>query len=168
MDVLRTLKPVRILLVEDSPSDARLIREALGSSQLLLHITHVKDGVEAIEQLSRLQQEGGLLPDLILLDLNLPRKTGSEVLKEIKADQQLKKIPVLVMTSSNDERDIRQAYCLNANCYICKPLELMEYERVVRAIESFWCTTVLLPETLPVPPLGSERGNRNVFHPAVH
>ncbi len=150
MDPLKTLKSVNILLVEDSPSDARLIREVLSKSQMTVHITLAKDGVEAIEQLFQLKNEGSSLPDLILLDLNLPKKTGSEVLREVKADQALKKIPVLVMTSSHDERDVAQAYRLNANCYICKPLDLPEYERVARAIQSFWLATVLLPEAVPV------------------
>lgn len=144
------LKSVKMLLVEDSPSDVRLIREALKGSPLLIQLMVVRDGVEAIEYLHQCQSATSLSPDLIILDLNLPRKNGHEVLAEVKSDPDLKKIPVLVMTSSDDESDIAQAYSLNANCYIRKPANLPEYERVIRAIGDFWCSTVTLPDTYSV------------------
>jgi CheY-like chemotaxis protein len=151
MDPLKVLRSVKILIVEDSPSDVRLIREALRDSEFVVHLSVCKDGVEALEYLERSKTSQAGLPDLILLDLNLPLKTGHEVLTEIKRDARLKKIPVVIMTSSADEKDLAAAYDLNANCYIRKPLDLPEYVRVVRAIEDFWLTTVTLPETYSVP-----------------
>jgi chemotaxis family two-component system response regulator Rcp1 len=142
---------VRILIVEDSPSDVRLIREALRDSELIVRLSVCKDGMEAVEHLQQCKRDGTVLPDLILLDLNLPLKNGHEVLQEIKRDPELKKIPVLVLTSSIDENDLALAYDLNANCYIRKPADLPEYERVVRAIEDFWFATVTLPETYKIP-----------------
>src|SRR3954463_11019366 len=137
---------LRILLVEDSPSDARLIREALKETALQVQITLARDGVEAMEYLR--QSEVGLVnrPDIILLDLNLPRKNGREVLAEVKAAPHLKQIPVLIMTSSKADEDIRQAYSLNANCYITKPANLQDYVNVVRSIEDFWFSTATLPD----------------------
>src|SRR5436305_1708552 len=137
---------LRILLVEDSPSDVRLIREALKQTPLEVQITLARDGVEAMEYLR--QSENGLVsrPDIILLDLNLPRKNGREVLAEIKAAPRLKQIPVLIMTSSKADEDIKQAYTLNANCYIAKPENLQEYVDVVRSIENFWFLTATLPD----------------------
>ena len=136
---------LRILLIEDSPSDVRLIREAMKQPPLPLEITVARDGVEATDYLHRAQ--AGLVhrPDLILLDLNLPRKNGREVLAEVKGDPDLKQIPVLVMTSSKADEDIAAAYNLNANCYIAKPGDLQEYENVARAIEEFWFLTATLP-----------------------
>jgi len=151
MDALKVLSSVKILIVEDSPSDVRLVREALRDSEFIVHLTVCKDGAEALEYLERSKTSQAALPDLILLDLNLPLKTGHEVLTEIKRDPLLKKIPVLIMTSSVDEKDLAAAYDLNANCYIRKPLDLPEYVRVVRAIEDFWLTTVTLPEIYNVP-----------------
>jgi CheY-like chemotaxis protein len=147
MDQLNVMKTVKILVVEDSPSDVRLIREALRGAPMVVHITVARDGVEAMDYLHHCKNADSPLPDLILLDLNLPRKNGREVLMEVKSDPELKPIPVLVMTSSYDEDDIAQAYSLNANCYIRKPIDLIEYQRVVRAIEDFWFLTVTLPET---------------------
>jgi CheY-like chemotaxis protein len=151
MDQLNVMKTVKILVVEDSPSDVRLIREALREAPMVVHITVARDGVEAMDYLHHCKTAYLPLPDLILLDLNLPRKNGREVLTEVKTDPELKQIPVLVMTSSYDEDDIAQAYSLNANCYIRKPNDLMEYQRVVRAIEDFWFLTVTLPETYNEP-----------------
>jgi CheY-like chemotaxis protein len=151
MDQLKILRSVRILLIEDSPSDVRLIREALRDSQLMVHISLARDGAEGMDHLEACKSGSAPMPDLILLDLNLPKKSGREVLDEVKHDPELKKIPVLVMTSSFDENDISSAYRLNANCYIQKPNTLAEYERVVRAIEDFWFMTVTLPETYTVP-----------------
>jgi CheY-like chemotaxis protein len=140
------MNSLRILLVEDSPSDVRLIREALKDTPLEVEVTLARDGVEAMDYLR--QSENGLVnrPDIILLDLNLPRKNGREVLAEVKADPNLKQIPVLIMTSSKADEDITQAYNLNANCYIAKPSDLQEYVDVVRSIENFWFRTVTLPD----------------------
>jgi CheY-like chemotaxis protein len=145
------MRSLRILLVEDSPSDVRLIREALKETPLPVQITVARDGVEATDYLH--QSETGLTtrPDLILLDLNLPRKNGREVLAEVKASPKLKQIPVLVMTSSRADEDVSQAYALNANCYITKPGDLREYVHVVRAIENFWFLTATLPDTFSGP-----------------
>src|SRR5436305_7075053 len=117
------MNSLRILLVEDSPSDVRLIREALRDTPLEVAVTLARDGVEAMDYLR--QTEAGLVkrPDIILLDLNLPRKNGREVLAEVKTDPNLKQIPVLIMTSSKADEDIMQAYSLNANCYIAKPAD---------------------------------------------
>jgi CheY-like chemotaxis protein len=139
-------KTLEILLVEDSPGDARLTLEAFKEGKMLNHITVVQDGVDAMAFLRR---EGvhaaAITPDLILLDLNLPRKSGREVLVEIKQDEQLRTIPVVVLTTSSDEGDIAQAYHSHANCYLTKPVELDQFLRVVRSIESFWLTLVRLP-----------------------
>jgi CheY-like chemotaxis protein len=151
MDQLNVMKTVKILVVEDSPSDVRLIREALRGSPMVIQITVARDGVEAMEYLHHCKKADSPLPELILLDLNLPRKNGREVLMEVKSDPQLKSVPVLIMSSSYDEDDIAQAYSLNANCYIRKPIDLVEYQRVVRAIEDFWFMTVTLPETFDGP-----------------
>ncbi|MBV9301395.1 MAG: response regulator [Acidobacteriaceae bacterium] len=136
---------LRILLVEDSPSDVRLIREAMKKTPIPLEIRVARDGVEAMDYLH--QAQAGLVhcPDIILLDLNLPKKNGREVLAEVKAEPKLKQIPVLVMTSSKADEDVLAAYSLNANCYIAKPGDLQEYENVVRAIEDFWFMTATLP-----------------------
>lgn len=141
------MKALKILLVEDSPSDARLIREALKETALPVQIAVARDGVEAMEHLYRSDTGAASRPDLILLDLNLPRKNGREVLAEIKASPSLKQIPVLVMTSSRADEDISEAYSLNANCYITKPGDLQDYVNVVRAIEDFWFLTATLPDT---------------------
>ncbi len=140
-------RAVEVLLVEDNPADVRLTQEALKDGHVLVNLTVASDGVEAIEILKR---EGlhtsKARPDLILLDLNLPRKNGREVLEEIKADDDLKRIPVIVMTTSKAEQDIYKAYNLNANCYVTKPVDLDEFLNVVRSIEDFWLTVVTLPE----------------------
>jgi two-component system, chemotaxis family, response regulator Rcp1 len=142
--------PIEILLVEDSPGDVRLTREALkeGKVRNNLHVVH--DGEEA---LSSLRGEGEFLgaprPDLILLDLNLPKKDGREVLEEIKTDAVLALIPAVVLTSSQAEEDICRAYSLHANCYVTKPVELEQFIAIVRSIESFWFTIVKLPAPQP-------------------
>jgi two-component system, chemotaxis family, response regulator Rcp1 len=140
------MNSLRILLVEDSPSDVRLIKEVLKQAPLEVQVALARDGVEAMDYLR--QSEVGLVnrPDIILLDLNLPRKNGREVLAEVKTAPNLKQIPVLVMTTSKAEDDIAQAYNLNANCYIAKPADLQEYVEVVRAIENFWLRTATLPD----------------------
>lgn len=138
--------PLEILLVEDSPGDVRLTREALKESKVVVNLNEVGDGEEAIAYLRREGRFAGVQPpDLILLDLNLPRMDGREVLKVIKGDDVLRKIPVVVLTVSNAEKDILQAYDLNANCYITKPIDLEQFINVVRSIENFWLTVVKLP-----------------------
>lgn len=144
----RTWRPVEILLVEDNPGDVRLTQEALKESKIINHLSVVTDGVEAVEYLRR---EGrfaqAVRPDLILLDLNLPRKNGREVLAEIKEDQDLRRIPVVILTISQDEEDVFKAYNLHANCYVNKPLDLNRFLKVVQSIEDFWLTIVKLPPT---------------------
>jgi two-component system, chemotaxis family, response regulator Rcp1 len=140
------MKSLSILLVEDSPSDVRLIQEALKQSPLALQITLARDGVEAMEYLRQSEVDVVNRPDIILLDLNLPRKNGREVLAEVKAAPHLKQIPILIMTSSKADEDVRQAYSLNANCYITKPENLQDYVDVVRSIENFWFSTATLPD----------------------
>jgi two-component system, chemotaxis family, response regulator Rcp1 len=139
-------RPVQILLVEDNPGDVRLTQEAFKDGRVLVNLTVASDGVEAMEVLNRRGKfDQSPRPDLILLDLNLPKKSGREVLKEIKANDDLKRIPVIVMTTSKAEADIHRAYNLNANCYVTKPVELEEFLGVVRSIEDFWLTIVTLP-----------------------
>jgi len=139
-------RPVEILLVEDNPGDVGLTRETLKDSKLLNHITVVGDGVEAMALLRREGKYANTTrPDLILLDLNLPKKDGREVLKEIKTDEQLRRIPVVVLTTSSAEQDILKTYDLHANCYITKPVNLDQFTAVVKAIEEFWFTIVKLP-----------------------
>ncbi len=147
------MKSLKILLVEDSPSDVRLIREALKQTPAPVQITVARDGVEATDYLHQSELGRAARPDLILLDLNLPRKNGREVLAEVKGSPSLRQIPVLVMTSSRSDEDIADAYALNANCYITKPGDLKEYVNVVRAIEDFWFLTATLPDTFRAAPL---------------
>lgn len=139
-------KTVEILLIEDNPGDARLAREALRDAKVRNNLSWVPDGVEGMAYLRR---EGkysqSARPDLILLDLNLPRKDGREVLSEIKADENLRRIPVVILTTSQAEEDILRAYHLNANCYITKPVDLEQFMKVVKTIEDFWLTIVRLP-----------------------
>jgi CheY-like chemotaxis protein len=139
-------RPVEILLVEDNPGDADLTRETLLDSKLLNHMSVVNNGVEAMAYLRHQGKYAeATRPDLILLDLNLPRKDGREVLAEVKADDRLRRIPVVVLTTSCAEQDILQTYDLHANCYITKPVNLDQFSAVVRAIEEFWFTIVKLP-----------------------
>lgn len=139
-------KPIEILLVEDNPGDVRLTREALKDGKVLNRLNVVTDGVEAMEYLRRKGQYAAApRPDVILLDLNLPRKDGREVLAELKTDPDLKRIPVVVLTTSDAEKDVLRAYDLHANCYITKPMDLMQFTTVVRAAEDFWLTIVKLP-----------------------
>jgi CheY-like chemotaxis protein len=140
------VRPLELLLVEDNPGDVRLTREALKSGEVAVNLSVARDGVEALDFLrQRGQFSSAPVPDLILLDLNLPRKNGREVLSEIKSDPELRRIPVLVMTTSRADQDINRAYSLNANCYITKPMDLDEFLRIVRSIEDFWLKTVTLP-----------------------
>jgi chemotaxis family two-component system response regulator Rcp1 len=139
-------RPIEILLVEDNPGDIRLTRETLKDSKLLNKMSVALDGVEAMAFLRREGRYAGeSRPDLILLDLNLPKKDGREVLGEIKADENLRRIPVIVLTTSSAEQDILKTYDLHANCYITKPVDLDQFTSVVRAIEAFWFTIVKLP-----------------------
>ncbi len=140
-------RQIQILLVEDNSGDARLTLEALKETALYNKLQHVVDGVEALAYLRREGRHAhATRPDLILLDLNLPRKDGREVLAEIKADQELRRIPVVVLTTSQSEEDISKAYDLNANCYVAKPVDLDHFIKVVRIIEEFWLTIVKLPQ----------------------
>jgi two-component system, chemotaxis family, response regulator Rcp1 len=140
-------KPVEILLVEDNPGDARLAMEVLKEAKVRNNLHWTKDGVEALAFLRRERPyERKPRPDVILLDLNLPRKDGREVLAEIKNDEELKRIPVVVLTISKDEEDIFRTYNLHANCYVTKPIDLDQFVKVVRSIEDFWLTIVKLPK----------------------
>ena len=141
-----TGSPIEILLVEDNPGDARLAIEALREAKVGNRLNVVQDGVEAVAFLRREGRHAGApRPDLVLLDLNLPKKDGREVLAEIKADADLKRIPVVVLTTSKAEQDILRMYELHANCYITKPVDLDQFMHVVRSIEEFWLTVVKLP-----------------------
>ena len=146
MSAASTSEQMEILLVEDNPGDVRLTREAFKEGSLVNRLSVARDGVEALEFLRR---EGPFSeaprPDMILLDLNLPRKDGREVLATIKDDGRLRQIPVVVLTTSRDERDIQATYDLHANCYIAKPVDLEHFLEVVKGIEAFWLRTVRLP-----------------------
>ncbi len=139
-------KQIEILLVEDDPGDVDLTRGALKDEKLSVNLNVVGDGVKALKYL---RNEGSfadaIRPDLIILDLNLPQKDGREVLREIKNDKSLKHIPVVVLTTSDQESDILKSYGLGANCYIAKPMGFDQFKNVVKAIEGFWFTIVKLP-----------------------
>lgn len=138
--------PVEILLVEDNPGDVRLTLEMFKEAKVANKITAVGDGVEAMAYLRREgKYAGAIRPGLILLDLNLPRKDGREVLREIKRDEDLKTIPIVVLTTSRAEEDVLKIYNLHANCYITKPVDLSQFMKVVQSIEEFWLTVVKLP-----------------------
>ena len=140
-------KPIEILLIEDNPGDVRLTKEVLMEGKVRNRLQVVADGVEAMAFLRRENNYAEApRPDLILLDLNLPKKDGREVLQEIKADHQLRRIPVVVLTTSAADEDILRSYELRANCYITKPVDLNQFIRVVRTIETFWLTIVSLPK----------------------
>jgi chemotaxis family two-component system response regulator Rcp1 len=142
-------RPIEILLVEDSPSDTDLTIEAFQEGRILSNLSHVEDGVEAMEFLARKNAYANApRPDLILLDLNLPRKDGREVLAELKSDPELRTIPVVVLTTSKDDRDVSQAYQLQANCYIAKPVDFEQFVNVVRAIEHFWLEVATIPDKM--------------------
>lgn len=138
-------KVIDILLVEDNPGDVELVRESLNEGKIRNELHVASDGVEAMDLLKRGRFGNGQCPDLILLDLNLPRKSGREVLQEIKTDPGLKLIPVVVLTSSKAEEDILKSYNLHANCYVAKPVDLEQFMYVVKSIEDFWLTVVKLP-----------------------
>jgi len=139
------LEPFEVLLVEDSPGDVRLIKEAFKEAKVHVRLHVVTDGVEAMKVLNGHSTGNHFRPDLILLDLNLPRKDGREVLAEIKADAHLRTIPVVILTTSGDDEDIRRSYLLHANCYITKPVDLDGFLHIVKSIDNFWLTVVKLP-----------------------
>lgn len=140
-------KPIEILLVEDSPSDANLTIRKLCTAKVLNHLHWVEDGEAAMDFL---QHQGEYVnaprPDLILLDLNLPGMDGREVLREVKSDPDLKRIPVVILTTSADEQDVLRAYNLNANCYVTKPVDIQEFFNILSLIEEFWFVAVKLPQ----------------------
>lgn len=143
------VRPVDILLVEDTPSDVRLTREALKEAKVMNTLHVVGDGVEAMEFLRRQgRYANSPRPDLVLLDLNMPRKDGREVLAEIKGDPNLKQIPVVILTTSKAEEDILKSYNLFANAYVSKPVDLSQFLKVISSLEQFWLAVVTLPPVL--------------------
>lgn len=146
-DNIEKAKIIEILLVEDEKPDVDLIKLSFANIKMANHLNIAGDGIEALEFL---RKQGRFVdvprPDLVLLDLNMPRKNGMQVLQEMKTDSALKSIPVVVMTSSDSEEDVVKSYKLHANCYIRKPVEILELEKIVKAIENFWLTIVTLPK----------------------
>ena len=137
---------VEILLVEDNPGDVELTREAMAEGKFTNHLSVASDGEEALAMLRRQGQHcSAPRPDLVLLDINLPKKNGLEVLAEIKQDADLKRIPIIVLTTSASERDLFASYDLHANCYVRKPIDMDEFIEAVRSIERFWLSLVILP-----------------------
>lgn len=146
MTGLEVPRAIEILMVEDNPGDVRLTREALKGGKVLNRLHVVEDGVAALDFLYRRPPHHEVpRPDLILLDLNLPKMDGRDVLSRIKSDETLKLIPVVVLTTSQAEEDVLRAYRLSANCYVTKPVDLHQFNRIVQAIEDFWLTVVRLP-----------------------
>lgn len=140
------MRPIEMLLIEDNPGDARLAIEALKDAKVHNNLHWVQDGVEAMDFLRRKgNYSDAPRPDVILLDLNLPKKDGREVLADVKADEDLRRIPVVILTISDAEEDVIKTYNLHANCYIRKPIDLDQFVAVVKAIEDFWLTIVKLP-----------------------
>ena len=138
--------PVEILLVEDNPADVRLTKEALKEGKVYSNLHWAKDGVEALEFLRRQGKHAGApRPDIVLLDLNLPKKDGREVLSEIKQDEDLRAIPVVILTTSKAEEDVLRSYDLHANCYVTKPVDLEKFIVVIQSIDRFWLNVVTLP-----------------------
>ena len=138
--------PVEILLVEDNPADVRLTREALKEGKVYNNLHWAKDGVDALDFLKRRGRHASApRPDIILLDLNLPKKDGREVLSEIKGDDDLRSIPVVILTTSKAEEDVLRSYDLHANCYVTKPVDLEKFIIVVQSIDRFWLNVVTLP-----------------------
>ena len=142
----QNFRPIEILLVEDSPSDANLTIREFSKAKIANNLHWVEDGETAMEYL---RNQGEFLdaprPDLILLDLNLPGMDGREVLEEVKSDTDLKRIPIVILTTSNDEQDVLRSYNLNANCYVTKPIDIEQFINVVQLIKEFWLAAVLLP-----------------------
>jgi two-component system response regulator len=140
------VEPIEVLMAEDNGDDIALMMATLEDMKIHINVSVVRDGVEALEYLhGQGKYSSAVTPDLILLDLNMPRKDGREVLEEIKQDDNLKRIPVVILTTSEAEEDVLRAYDLHANCYITKPVNLDQFTKVVRAIEQFWFTIVKLP-----------------------
>lgn len=147
MDFLKNTKEKpRVLLVEDNPGDIRLTQEALKESKMDIHLDVVTDGEQAIDFLmKRGKFSEAVRPHIVLLDLNLPKKNGIEVLKEVKANDSLKKIPIIVLTTSDADHDISKAYSLHANCYLLKPVDFDDFAKAIRLIEAYWFNSVQLP-----------------------
>jgi CheY-like chemotaxis protein len=140
------MEAIHVLLIEDNPADADLALETLSSSRLHIETAVVTDGAKAIEFLHRRgEYAGAARPDLILLDLDLPKLSGKQVLSDLKRDAELRKVPVVVLTSSSADRDILENYDLGANCYVTKPVDLKAFQTIVTSIEGFWFTVVRLP-----------------------
>lgn len=147
---LQSARPIEILLIDDDDDDVRLMRKSLEQDRILNNVHRVEDGVDAMDFLRRRGQfVDAVRPDLILLDLNMPRKDGREVLKEIKEDEQLRMIPVVVLTTSDDERDICQSYEFRASSYVTKPVDLLQFRNVLHSIKDYWFSVVRLPSTFP-------------------
>ena len=147
MNVAVSPKVIEVLLVEDNIGDVRLTQEALKEGRLLVNLTVARDGIEAMDILQQKNSYAGATrPDLVLLDLNLPRKDGREVLREIKADPALKTIPVVILTTSEADADVRVTYGAHANCYITKPVDMDRFFEIVKMLEEFWFTIVKLPD----------------------
>lgn len=143
---MRNYKPINILLIEDNLADIRLTREVFKEGRIKNTINVVMDGEDALFYLRKSGKfKEAETPDLVLLDLNLPKKDGVEVLKEIKSDPVMKLLPVIILTTSDAEKDILNTYSLHANCYIMKPVDLSQFNNVIRSIENFWLTIVKLP-----------------------
>jgi CheY-like chemotaxis protein len=146
MSLLENASPIRILLVEDDPGDVLITQEALSASKLLHTLEVVDDGEEALDFLhQRGQHAQAARPDLVLLDLNLPRINGREVLAEVKADESLRRIPVVVLTTSDAEEDVLRSYDLHANAYVCKPVDFDQFHHVIRTIDEFFLAVARLP-----------------------
>jgi two-component system, chemotaxis family, response regulator Rcp1 len=144
---MKNFQPIEILLIEDNPGDARLTQEALLDGKVKNNLSIIFDGEEAMDFLyMRNNHKDAVRPDLIILDLNLPKKSGREILAEIKEDEVLKTIPVIVLTTSKAEEDIIKSYQLHANCYLVKPIDLNSFFEVVKTIEGFWLTMVKYPK----------------------
>lgn len=149
MEIFEGVMPIDILIVDDNRADIRLVQEVLKKGKMIVSLHYVLDGIEAMDYLRKKGKYNGTnRPDLILLDLNMPRKDGREVLEDVKSDNDLKTIPVIVMTISKAEEDILRSYNLHANAYIIKPIELNQFINTVRSIEEFWLTIVKLPENI--------------------
>lgn len=143
---MRKSRPVNILLIEDNPGDVRLAQEAFKEGKINVQLNVVMDGLEAINYLRKIgNYENVDTPDLVLLDLNLPKKDGREVLGDIKADPKLRSIPVVILTTSNAEQDILNSYNLHVNCYINKPVDFDRFFDIIQKIEDFWLQTAILP-----------------------
>lgn len=143
--LLKIYSPVEILLIEDNPGDVRLVQEVFKEAKIKNTLLVAEDGIKALEYLKGTPGKERVIPDLILLDLNLPKKDGRELLDEIKQDIKLKHIPIVVLTTSDSDKDILKCYDLHANCYITKPVGFEKFVEVVQAIESFWLIVAKLP-----------------------